>query len=114
MRKFRNAALAAATATAVALGGTTVAVAQDNPAPEQPAASAPADTNNAAPADTNNDGGSSAKSNGQNIFGKQTNWSVVPSSWKALYAGTWILGFAAVFALLIAPLDNFLKYGPGK
>lgn len=36
MRKFRNAALAAATATAVAFGGTAVAGAEEAPAPKNP------------------------------------------------------------------------------
>lgn len=113
MRKFRNAALAGATAMALTFSGTSVAMAQDTQtqqAADQAAAAQPAtdNTGDKAPASEK----SSANAKGTDIFGSQRVWKDVPSEWKALYAGTWILGIVAVLALVAAPIDNFIKYGP--
>lgn len=108
MRKFRNAALAAATATAVALGGTTVAVAQE------------ASDNNGSSASniqhqigrdifrTNEGDGAT----GEDIFGEKK-WDKVPFGWKLLYGTTWAMGAFALFTFLIAPIYNHFKFGPG-
>lgn len=110
MRKFRNAALAGATAMALTFGGTSVAVAAETNDQNQAANTQPegSNTGDKAPASEK----SSASAKGTDIFGSQRVWKEVPSEWKALYAGTWILGIVAVLALVAAPIDNFIKYGP--
>ena len=112
MRKFRNAALAAATATAVALGGTAVAVAQE------------ASDNNGSSASNiqhqigrdifkiNSGDDTTNKAKGQDIFGEKK-WDEVPFGWKLLYGTTWAMGAFALFTFLIAPIYNHFKFGPG-
>lgn len=124
MRKFRNAALAGATAMALTFGGTSVAMAEEN-----------TDTQPAAPAGTSQQEKSTSSQTslqhvigrdifqinpkddttneveGQKIFGEK-NWDEVPFGWKFLYGSTWALGIVAAIALVAGPIDNFIKYGP--
>ncbi|EFK53717.1 hypothetical protein KBP53_07240 [Corynebacterium genitalium ATCC 33030] len=120
MRKFRNAALAGATAVAVAFGSTSVAMAQEN-TDTQPAAQAPADANTQPEGDENKKEEATegeklsekqTEAKGEDIFGDKKKWKDVPAGWKALYVGTWILGIAAVIGAIAGPIDNFIKYGP--
>nr|VDG63392.1 Uncharacterised protein [Streptococcus thermophilus] len=117
MRKFRNAALAGATAMALTFSGTSVAMAET----EQQAPAAETGTSEK----TTNSGSSvehligknifqtdkGTEATGEDIFG-QKNWDQVPFSWKLLYGSTWALGIVAAIALVAGPIDNFIKYGP--
>ncbi|MCQ4617960.1 hypothetical protein KBX10_02550 [Corynebacterium sp. CCUG 59401] len=119
MRKFRNAALAGATAMALTFGGTSVAMAETEQ--QTPSNSSQAGT----PENTSNSGSSlqhfigknifqtdqGTEAKGEDIFGKK-NWDDVPFSWKLLYGSTWALGIVAAIALVAGPIDNFIKYGP--
>ncbi|MCQ4622847.1 hypothetical protein [Corynebacterium sp. CCUG 70398] len=115
MRKFRNAALAGATAMALTFGGTSVAAAEEN---TDQTNTQPGANQDATDQETNGQNESEASEkketeiNGREIFGQKPNWDAVPSSWKAIYAGTWILGIVAVIAAIAGPIDNFIKYGP--
>lgn len=125
MRTFRNAALAGATALALTVSGTSVAMAEDTPNP--PAGNETTNTQQAdKPAEKqsvahkigrdvfkiNPKDDTTNESKGEDIFGKEKNWDNVAYGWKLLYGFTWAMGIAAVFSLLIAPIDNFLRYGP--
>lgn len=108
MRKFRNAALAVATATTVAISGVSVASAQNNEGQNPPAT-----------------GSSDLKDKlgwGQDFTGDQVgNWlnpkydgedknSALPL-WAKIFVGGGIAAAAAsVLGLVVAPAYNFLKY----
>jgi len=119
MRTFRNAALAGATALALTFGGTAVAGA------EQPVGNQSASEQN--------QGGEKSRSsstrafeiiggdhsnpdtymvNGRDLFGLTKDWDNVGTPAKVLYGLTVALGAVAAFGLILAPLDNFIKYGP--
>lgn len=116
--RIRNAAIAGATALAVAFGGTTVATAQA----EQPGFS----SSNPA----KKDGGTlSSKigaqlgadeyANGQAIFGSsktenngQDTFAGQPAWAKVLYALTIVGGLGAVVGGVIGPVYNFIVHGP--
>ncbi len=124
MRNFRNAAIAGATALALTFGGTAVAGAEetvDNPSATNQSAS------------EQNKGGDKPRSsstrifesiggdhsdpdtymvNGRDLFGSSKNWDNVGTPAKVLYGLTVALGAVAAFGLILAPLDNFIKYGP--
>lgn len=113
MRKFRNAALAAATATAVALGGTTVAVAQEDSAPKSNSSQTSFHHvigRDIFKIDTKKP--STNEATGQQIFGEKT-WTQEQFGWKLLYGTTWAMGAFALFTFLIAPIYNHFKFGPG-
>ena len=119
MRTFRNAALASATALALTFGGTAVAGAEE-PAPNQ------------TPSEQNQVGDKPRSSstrafefiggdhndpdtymvNGRDLFGSSKNWDNVGTPAKVLYGLTVALGAVAAFGVILAPLDNFIKYGP--
>lgn len=119
MRNFRNAALAGATALALTFGGTAVAGA------EEPARDPSASEQNL--------GGDKSRSsstgffefiggdhndpdtymvNGRDLLGSSKNWDEVGTPAKVLYGLTVALGAVAAFGVILAPLDNFIKYGP--
>lgn len=108
MRKFRNAALAVATATTVAISGVSVAAADESGAPEQEVS------------------GSSKflekleldkEATGDQIFGKE-NWKnnedikAATPMWAKIADSVFITTAAiSVFGLIVAPIYNFLRYG---
>lgn len=128
MRNFRNAAIAGATALALTFGGTAVAGAETVEAPA--AADQTVDNQSAS---EQNKGGDKQRSlstrifesiggnhsdedtymvNGRDLFGSSKNWDNVGTPAKVLYGLTVALGAVAAFGLILAPLDNFIKYGP--
>lgn len=108
MRTFRQAALAGATAAAVALGTTSVAGAE--PA-EQQERSLSSQIGGALGA---YDGeGKPTGIDGRVFFGSsQGDLSSQPVWAQLLYAATIITGISAVGSLLLAPAYNFLVHGP--
>lgn len=118
MRTFRNAALASATALALTFGGTAVAGAETSETktaseenlggPKSPSSSTRAfeliggDHSNP---DT-------YMVDGRALFGLTKEWDKVGTPAKVLYGLTVALGAVAAFGLVLAPLDNFIKYGP--
>lgn len=134
MRNFRKAALAGATAVAVAFGSTAVATAEtteDNTAAENTyvAPSRPVE------AKDGKDGvkpGSSEKithskwlefrdkdgnlrgTDGQAIFGKKDNFDAQPTYAKVGYGLTIFTAVSAVIGLIVGPLYNFIVHGPVK
>lgn len=123
MRNFRNAAIAGATAVALTFGGASVATAAEAPAKQDTTASSSQDNNNAQTAGLSSkighsifgiekQGDETDTLNGRNIFGSSKDHAAEPKAARVLYALTIVLGITAVGSLLIAPVDNFLKYGP--
>ncbi len=123
MRNFRNAAIAGATAVALTFGGASVATAAEAPAKQDTTASSSQDNNNAQTAGLSSkighsifgiekQGDKTDTLNGRNIFGSSKDHAAEPKAARVLYALTIVLGITAVGSLLIAPIDNFLKYGP--
>lgn len=121
--RIRNAAIAGATALAVAFGGTTVATAQA----EQPDFSAPNQPTN--DPDKKDGGTLSSKigaqlgageaANGQAIFGSsktendgEDTFAGQPAWAKVLYALTIVGGLGAVVGGVIGPVYNFIVHGP--
>lgn len=123
MRTFRNAALAGATALALTFGSTAVAVA----APSEQSAS---EQNEGQAGDTSVETGifetiggdhsnpDTYMTNGRALFGSSKgidgdgNTRENPTAAKVLYGITAVLGALSVFTMILAPLDNFIKYGP--
>lgn len=125
MRTFRNSALAGATALALTFGG--VAVADAAPVSEQSATEQNLG---------NGDGDKSAATgifetiggdhndrdsymtDGRALFGSskkidgEGNVKENPTAAKVIYGITVALGALSVFTLILAPLNNFIKYGP--
>ena len=119
MRNFRNAAIAGATALALTFGGTAVAGAEETVGNQS--------------ATEQHQGGDKPRSsstrifesiggdhndpdtymvNGRDLFGSSKNWDEVGTPAKVLYGLTVALGAVAAFGAILAPLDNFIKYGP--
>ncbi|SCX01329.1 hypothetical protein [Corynebacterium jeikeium] len=116
MRKFRNAALAVATATTVAISGVSVASAQDNG--ETVTLSDNSTLSKIRKGlDPENKLQWDQPTKGENIFGKE-NWknnkeiSANTPLW-AKVADSLLITTAAisVFGLVVAPIYNFLRYG---
>lgn len=119
--RIRNAAIAGATALAVAFGGTTVATAQNPDYTE---------SGEFIPSDDKKQGGTlSSKlgakleadqaANGQAIFGSsksenggQDTFAGQPAWAKVLYALTIVGGLGAVVGGVIGPVYNFIVHGP--
>lgn len=134
--RIRNAAIAGATAIAVAFGGTTVASAQSSQNTTAPSATAtPTETASAdypgifGSSNTTNEGTVSSKigdnlnqqdpANGQAIFGssKTENDGTAtlagqPAWAKLLYAATIIGGIASVVGTIVGPVYNYIFHGP--
>lgn len=109
MRKFRTAAIASATALAVAFGGTTAAVAED--------------TNNFTDDLKNFVVGSSEKGSsawgfrydghdtvtGEHLFGQVKDWAAQPQ-WAKMWYGAGIAGIiGSILGLIYLPLANHAK-----
>ncbi|WP_293818913.1 hypothetical protein [uncultured Corynebacterium sp.] len=115
MRKFRNAALAVATATTVAISGVSVASAQDNQNP-------PATENTGSSQEGGLSGSSDLKDKlgwWQDFTGNDVRDWLDPKFegeanlplWAKIFVGGGIAAAAAsVLGLVVAPAYNFLKY----
>lgn len=142
MRSLRKAALAGATAAAVAFGSISVASAQDETNQDTTQAqleSSQTDQNQSSQTEESEstqteesessqtedkDGSLSSKLNaalnlqgdkdadGRDIFGSTKDLETQPTWAKVLYALTIIGGIGSLIGLVLGPLDNFIKYGP--
>ncbi len=131
MRNFRKAALAGATAVAVAFGSTAVATAEtttpDKPA--EPTYVAPTRPIDKAVDSNDQEPGLSSKianskllgfkkdgdlqgADGQAIFGEKDNFKAQPNWVKAAYGLTIFTSVSAVIGLIVGPLYNFIVHGP--
>lgn len=125
--RIRNAAIAVATALAVAFGGTTVASAQEpvtqddhNVTVEQ---QNPSKTAKGGDDDNGkSDGSLSSKlghklegdkaANGVGIFGSSKDFSDQPAWAKVFYGATVVAGIGALLGGIIGPVYNFFVHGP--
>ncbi|MCQ9341857.1 hypothetical protein NQ023_01320 [Corynebacterium phoceense] len=134
--RIRNAAIAGATALAVAFGGTTVASAEDTAAPKQEQSSTANDTSSStekegAEKDAAKDASLSSKINtglklegdkeadGRAIFGSSKSedngaetLESQPKWAKVLYGTTIATAIATLIGMVVGPLANFVQFGP--
>lgn len=131
MRNFRKAALAGATAVAVAFGSTAVATAEtteDNTAAENTyvAPSRPVEAKDrkdgVEPASSNkivqsewlqfrDEDGNLRGTDGRAIFGEKDNWDAQPRYAKLAYGATIFTAVSALVGLIVGPLYNFFVHG---
>ena len=135
MRNFRKAALAGATAVAVAFGSTAVATAEtteDNTAaentyvaPSRPVADKdrkdgvePASSNKIVQSEWlefRDKDGNLRGTDGEEIFGsKKDNFGEQPRYARLAYGATIFATVSAVIGLIVGPLYNFIIHGPVK
>lgn len=120
MRNLRNIALAGATAVALTFGSTSVAAADEPAQPQQNSQQGATDTPKPGLSSwvgqnifgIGEHGGKGDKTDAQQIFGSSKDWANASTAGKRLYVFSVVLGITAILALLIAPIDNFIKYGP--
>lgn len=98
--RIRKAALAGATALAVAFSGTSVATAQDAPAKTSLSSQFNEPTQGDVAAD------------GTKLFGQETEVSSQPKWAQILYGVGIASAVVTVLGLLVGPALNFIKYGP--
>ncbi|MDY3126897.1 MAG: hypothetical protein SOW59_02020 [Corynebacterium sp.] len=135
--RIRNAAIAGATAFAVAFGGVSIASAQEEAS--QPAATAEDKSSQEKSSNVENklnssngeneenkssNGSFSSRANdikeletdkdatGANIFGStKTDFAGEPLWAKLFYGLTVVASLASIIGLIVGPIDNFIKYG---
>ncbi|WP_347305904.1 hypothetical protein [Corynebacterium sp. SA-MJD20WY100] len=136
--RIRNAAIAGATALAVAFGGTTVASAEETATPNQEQSSNANGSSNSADkagesntADKTGEDKDAAKgaslsskintglnlegdkeADGQKIFGSSKDLSEQPKWAKVLYGTTIATAIATLIGMVVGPLANFVQFGP--
>ena len=121
--RIRNAAIAGATALAVAFGGTTVAVAAEGSS--DAAQTAPATNEGSSQQGSSSEGQSfpnkvdqdlqlegEKPADGTKIFGSSKDFSEQPVWAKVLYSLTILGGIGAVLGGVIGPVMNFINHGP--
>ena len=121
--RIRNAAIAGATALAVAFGGTTVAVAAEGSS--DAAQTAPATNEDSSQQGSSSEGQSfpnkvdqdlelegDKAADGTKIFGSSKDFSGQPVWAKVLYSLTILGGIGAVLGGVIGPVVNFINHGP--
>ncbi|WP_394286859.1 hypothetical protein [Corynebacterium kefirresidentii] len=121
--RIRNAAIAGATALAVAFGGTTVAVAAEGSS--DAAQTAPATNEGSSQQGSSSEGQSfpnkvdqdlelegEKPADGTKIFGSSKDFSGQPVWAKVLYSLTILGGIGAVLGGVIGPVMNFINHGP--
>ncbi|MDK8669528.1 MULTISPECIES: hypothetical protein [Corynebacterium] len=121
--RIRNAAIAGATALAVAFGGTTVAVAAEGSS--DAAQTAPATNEGSSQQGSSSEGQSfpnkvdqdlelegEKEADGTKIFGSSKDFSEQPVWAKVLYSLTILGGIGAVLGGVIGPVFNFINHGP--
>ena len=131
MRNFRKAALAGATAVAVAFGSTAVATAatESTEAPEAPAYTAPFrpvedkdGKDGVEPASSHkittsenlqfrDEDGNLRGADGRALFGEKTNFDAQPLWAKLAYGATIFTSVSAAIGLIVGPLYNFFVHG---
>ena len=114
MRNFRNAAIAGATALALTFGGTSVATAGASETSQSQESQNPGLSSWVGKNIFNigEHGSDTDEIDGEALFGSSKDWDKVNDAGKRLYILTAILGVSAVASLLIAPVYNFVKFGP--
>ncbi|MFS0180616.1 hypothetical protein ACL1EX_00850 [Corynebacterium striatum] len=120
--RIRNAALAGATAIAVAFGGTTIATAAETTDGSSYTGifSGSSNDKSNSTGETDRKGSLSSKidldnnepTNGRDIFGSSKDFSNVPAWAKALYAATIVGGLGTLVGGIIGPVYNFIVHGP--
>ena len=125
--RIRNAAIAGATALAVAFGGTTVASAQETVTQDDHNVTVeqqnPSKTAKGGEDDNGkSDGSLSSKlghklegdkaANGVGIFGSSKDFSGQPAWAKVFYGATVVAGIGALLGGIIGPVYNFFVHGP--
>lgn len=109
MRKFRNSALAIATATTVALGGVSVASAEETG--EKVNLSSISSSDTALSSDLRDTFEWDKPANPEALFGLDKEGFANQPVWaKTMYVTGVIAAIGSVFGLIIAPVANFLKY----
>ena len=132
--RIRNAAIAGATAIAVAFGGTTIASAQENE--EENVSSNVENTSSdlssdedAASEEEGNGGSLSSKIgdsdlvdkgegddkntqfNGRDVFGSSKDHDNIPSWAKSFYALTIVASIGSLIGLVVGPAANYIQFG---
>ncbi len=131
--RIRNAALAGATALAVAFGGSTVAFAetteqgdntvtvedqsqsnqsQSNTAPDGKADTTPEDYTPSLSSKIGSKVEGDQAADGTAIFGSSKDFSGQPEWAKILYGLTVVAGLGTLLGTIIGPVHNFLVHGP--
>ncbi|PAT09401.1 hypothetical protein [Corynebacterium hadale] len=117
MRNFRKAALAGATAVALAFGSTTIAAAEETAAPET-TTQTPADaekpsasTKIGASLGAYDKDGNATAADGRAIFGKKDGFREQPEWAIAFYATTIFAAVSAAVGLIVGPAYNFVVHG---
>ena len=127
--RIRNAALAGATALAVAFGGSTVAFAaetteqgdntvtvekqsQSNTAPGGKADTTPEDYTPSLSSKIGSKVEGDQAADGTAIFGSSKDFSGQPEWAKILYGLTVVAGLGTLLGTIIGPVHNFLVHGP--
>lgn len=135
--RIRNAAIAGATAIAVAFGGTTIASAQDEEGSAQAQSSQSSEetteetTNEDAQSSGSSDSDASLSSQigdselvnkgeddnkntefaGTDVFGSSKNFENVPSWAQGFYALTIIASLGSLIGLVVGPAANYIQFG---
>ena len=127
--RIRNAAIAGATALAVAFGGTTVASADETVnqngteievQPQNPSNTAKGGDDDQTPEDykpslsskIGNKLEGDKAANGVGIFGSSKDFSGQPAWAKVFYGATVVAGIGALLGGIIGPVYNFFVHGP--
>ena len=120
--RIRNAAIAGATALAVAFGGTTVATAAETSSDQNTSSitngsSAPEENDGAKPSFSSelNTGlklEGDQEADGQAIFGSSKDLESQPKWAKVLYGTTIATAIATLIGMVVGPLANFVQFGP--
>ena len=112
--RIRNAAIAGATALAVAFGGTTVAVAAEGPSSAEATQTTTANEGQSFPNKVDQDLQLEGEkpADGTKLFGSSKDFSEQPVWAKVLYSLTILGGIGAVLGGVIGPVFNFINHGP--
>ncbi|APT94796.1 hypothetical protein [Corynebacterium stationis] len=116
--RIRNAAIAGATAIAVAFGGTTIASAEEGDTSSLSSESGTADS---APTlsskiadspvvDRGEGNDKNTQFTGQDIFGSSKNFDNVPDWAQGFYALTVLASIGSIIGLIVGPLANYIKF----
>ncbi|WP_313547549.1 hypothetical protein [Corynebacterium sp.] len=132
--RIRNAAIAGATAIAVAFGGTTIATAAETPAEPDTAASAEGSSEGLSSDDAkseeesngaslssrigdsdlvnkNEDDNKNTQFNGRDVFGSSKDHENIPSWAQSFYALTIVASIGSLIGLVVGPAANYIQFG---
>ncbi|MGO2695036.1 MAG: hypothetical protein ACTILH_06100 [Corynebacterium casei] len=130
--RIRNAAIAGATAIAVAFGGTTIASAEEATNDENISSNVEGTSSDLSsdPEGEESDGGSlsskigdsglvnkgdddnkNTQFNGRDVFGSSKNFENVPSWAESFYALTIVASIGSLIGLVVGPAANYFQFG---